>query len=135
MFKNIKEVNRLKMALGNYVSHNIVNYYDRETNTHYIRSVEELNSLDRIELAKQFYNDRFLQWGRSVENEEEFIKDVAIYFDGRIPKSYYKWINKKHDSAPGNYIVNAEELGLIYQFKEDDSGFSITERQKNTSLI
>ncbi|AZK47493.1 hypothetical protein [Paenibacillus lentus] len=108
---------KVKMRLGQYVAHRIVK--DGFTSK-IVRSPEQLNKMDRFELAKDFlssnerkYFDRDLF---KTPEPEKLLDDVARYIDQRIPKAYANWFNY------GNNVDeewSAEKYGLTYQFEEN----------------
>lgn len=142
MFDYLENPRTFAMALGNYVSHKVIKTYEPSVG-HRLRTVEEINSLDRIELAKDFFYERFEKYANDSEEHKRIlalkptmINDIAVYIDSRIPKSYYKWSNRRHDIAPSKVRgVKAEDMGLIYWFSENETDLLVTDKQKNYILF
>jgi len=99
--------------LGNYISHNVVTYFNEGKKT--LRSIEELNNLDRLDLAYDFYDNLNLVL-EGNPGRDFIVYEIAEYIDYMIPKSYAKWYLKDHDRGPGNMKVNPNDYGLIYQY-------------------
>ena len=91
--------------LGNYISHNVVTYFNAGKKT--LRSIEELNDFyDNLNLVLEGNPGR-----------DFIVYEIAEYIDYMIPKSYAKWYLKDHDRGPGNMKVNPNDYGLIYQYE------------------
>lgn len=130
MFEYVELSSRktLVINLGKYVSHSIV-YIKGENGLWGLRPIDEINNLNRFKLAEYFYYEKKFD-GYYMSNEDvervgksRIIRDIAFWVDERIPKSYYKWKYGRHDSSPARMRgIKADELGLIYQFKENSSG-------------
>ena len=90
----------IKQRLGNYVAHKVVR------RNQVLCSVDELNGLDRRELARTWFEQETYwyktEYNRIIENYFEgfwwFIEAVAIYIDSRIPGTYIKY---KENLNPG----------------------------------
>jgi|GEM_PF-4453005 len=133
MFSYAYERHPALVRLGQYVSHAIVkpstkdntgffynSIYDR------IRSVEELNALDRHELANEFLQTdqgkRFKrQIGPAAEEEHKLyiavIHDIAYFLDVTIPEAYLKW-HRFFPHVP--QVRTIEESCLIYHFPQSE---------------
>jgi hypothetical protein len=118
---------KVKMRIGNYVAHHIV---QERPFSKIVRSPDQLNRMDRYELAKAFlasgerkYFDRDL---RHTPDPEKMLDDIARYIDQRIPKAYATWSDYDSKNTGSQEYVNTEKLewsaaalGLIYQFPEN----------------
>lgn len=105
---------RFLQKLGNYISHEVVTYDKGREKI--LRTVEELNNLDREDLAAKFYykiHPSYLEGGYG----SDMIDEIAKHIDYMIPKAYAKHYLKDHDRGPSRIEVNAEEYGLIYHYK------------------
>lgn len=129
MFEYARSRHAAVTRLGQFVAHGIVKpikgfaeerWYEGERDK--LRSVEELNGLDRYEIARGYLNTkqgmRFLEEIESVSQRQglsSIVRDVAMFFDIRIPDAYFKW----HDKFPQvPQVATVEETGLIYHFPE-----------------
>lgn len=125
MFDYIERKKSFLVNLGKYISYEIVTEFTLETGSR-IRTVEELNSMDRLELAKNF-TQRRREYFKGINITEEIITDIARYIDERIPQTYEKHLNNRNDKAPAKINTSAEEYGLIYRLKG-----SINEKKKTS---
>ncbi|WP_297133087.1 hypothetical protein [Terrisporobacter sp.] len=116
MFTYIFNKKRFVQKLGNYISHTIVNTFDESEGRKILRSAEELNKLDRLDLAYKFYDSLNMNL-EGNPGREFMVDDIAIYIDYMIPKSYVKWYLKEHNKGPKNMKVDLEKYGLIYHYE------------------
>lgn len=117
----------LRQYIGNFVSHYVVNNGKA--------TVEELNGMDRQELARTWYHH---ETNHSVWQQRrfesivdifygefaDFYDDVARYIDDRIPRAYMKYHGEDPGKPPDSYTVVCDEkgnlpFGLIYHFSEN----------------
>ncbi|ATF15121.1 hypothetical protein A616_25125 [Brevibacillus brevis X23] len=130
MFEYARSRHAAVTRLGQFVAHGIVKpikgfaeerWYEGERDK--LRSVEDLNGLDRFEIARNYLNTkqgmRFLsEIGAESQRHDlssTLIKDMALFFDIRIPDAYFKW----HDQFPQiPQVATVEETGLIYHLPE-----------------
>lgn len=118
MFEYMDE-RRAKARIGHYVAHHIV---QEQPFSKIVRSPDQLNRMDRYELAKVFlasnegqYFNRDL---RHTPDPENMLDDIARYIDQRIPKAYATWSGTGIQEAVQEYWT-AAGLGLIYHFPEN----------------
>lgn len=116
--------------LGQIITHDIV----RPNGI--LRTVDELNKLDRYELAEfavqkidRYRYDNLLS-GNYTRNQ--LIEDVAHHIDQRLPQSYIKWKTARHDIGPSKLNANIGDFGLIYYF--DKTGTK-TKSKKTEKLL
>ena len=122
MFSYLTNSKQFVQKLGNYISHEVVPYFDGRQRV--LRTPEELNNMDRLELATTFYNNihrNYLEGGV----DGEFMRDqIALYIDMRIPQAYKKYSSPEHiDIAPSRIEVtdkDMREMGLIYKLKKEE---------------
>jgi len=118
----------LVKRIGTYVSHKIVRKWS------VLSSVEELNSLDRFELAKEWYLYETYhtaykkpRWEYLISHfynqKDDFFDEVARYIDDRIPRAYAKYSAEKIDNSRGPSTIKLEYnddgslvSGLIYHY-------------------
>lgn len=115
MFEYLCNERSFKQKLGNYISHKIISYYDKEKGRIF-RTPEELNKMDRMKLAIEFYesDDCYIEGGI----DSSYMKDdIAEYIDYMIPKAYAKWYLKEHDKSPSQMNIDAEIFGLAYKYE------------------
>ena len=132
----------IKRYLGEYVSHDVVRDWRRQ----YLFTVEELNSMDRKELAITWYNSdvwKKKRWDALVfsfygGDIGAFLDDVARYIDDRIPRAYLKYHVK--GESPSRASVKCDKdgnptTGLIYHYPENKNPptyvIGATDRQIN----
>lgn len=115
---------KVKMRIGNYVAHHIV---QERPFSKSVRSPDQLNRMDRYDLAKAFlasnerqYFDRDL---RHTPDPGKMLDDIARYIDQRIPKAYVTWnetvitgLQQNGNTEKADW--SAAGLGLIYQFPD-----------------
>lgn len=124
-----REENRqIKRYIGTFVSRKVVK--DGKA------TVAELNQADRWELANKWYDceTKLSPWkvqrfGKTIDrfyngSLDAFLREVAVFIDERIPKSFLKHQEKNHDRSPATYAVTPVSdgtlpFGLVYQFKEN----------------
>ncbi|BFH18402.1 hypothetical protein M5X00_05405 [Paenibacillus alvei] len=118
MFEYARDKRKVLIALGQFVSRDIIrNYKDEET----------LNKLNREKLAYDFYNGQHPNWLAQiaqVPDREIFIDDVARWIDKQIPKSFLKWKYELHDLKPSQIDPDQFDHGLIYHYQFDIKKFS-----------
>lgn len=121
-----------KQKLGDYVSQDVV-WSCPYFSTRILKSVEEINELDRMELSWHWWNS-FVKENPYHEERvwnvisdyyggltEFFIDDVAVYIDMRLPQAYLK--HKEHiDAGPSQIKICADEngnlpYGIKYKYK------------------
>ncbi len=117
MFESIRNHHSLLSRLGLFVSLNGVR--DNERN---LKSEEEINELDRYELAREFLEQEGpSQQGHSVEffgvpfdelEATDFYDDIAIWIDKKLIEKYVQF--------SGNHIQAQEDTELIYHFRENE---------------
>lgn len=116
----------IKRYLGEYVSHDVVSDRTRQ----YLFTVEELNAMDRKELAVTWYNSdawKKKRWDALISSfyggdMNTFLDEVARYIDDRIPRAYLKYHTKGDAPALISVECNMEgnpTTGLIYHFPEN----------------
>ena len=138
-YMNEREKRKIGRFLGEYVSREIIKH--RKT------SIDDLNSLDRLSAANKWYEKESSYHKNEINeiikkydiNLENFLDEVAIWIDERIPKAYKKWFYNDCDNSPASTEISKEEvenLGLKYHFqcninKEKSEPFiaKITDRQ------
>jgi len=132
----------IKRYLGEYVSHDVVRDWRRQ----YFFTVEELNAMDRKELATTWYNSdvwKKKRWDALISsfyggNMEAFLDEAARYIDDRIPRAYLKY-HAKGDTPSVNSVECDKDgnpaSGLIYHYLENKNpqtfAIGATERQIN----
>lgn len=104
-----------KQKLGSYISDKIINCVDKESGKTRLRRPEELNRLDRLELAKEFYNSDYcvIEGGTDGEMMRD---EIASYIDMMIPQFYAKWYLHEYYELPSEMDIKAEDFGLKYQY-------------------
>ena len=75
MFDYIERKKSFLVNLGKYISHEIVTEFNSETGSR-IRTVEELNNLNRLELAKNF-TQRRKEYFKGINITEEIMIDIV----------------------------------------------------------
>lgn len=116
-----------KRYIGTYVSRDIVKSGKA--------SVDDLNRLDRVVLAKQWYayetksiwiKKRFETIFNSnlYYSFDDFIHDVALFIDERIPRAYIKHYERNKKCGPANIVIKYNEdgtlpHGLIFHYEEN----------------
>ncbi|WP_341285073.1 hypothetical protein [Priestia megaterium] len=118
MFDYLTKKLKFTIKLGKFISHNIVFIKD-SNHVKTARTVEELNSLDRLELAKKALAKMPEDYLTGTYNETDFLNEIALYIDKRIPQSYEKWATRDHSKSPTKIKVSDSKYGLIYHFKEN----------------
>lgn len=122
---------QIKRYIGAFVSHKVI----RDGKA----TVEELNELDRWDLANEWYYFetglspwKIQRFGKTIDrfyggDLDAFLREVAVFIDDRIPRSFLKYHDKNHDKQPACYTVKPDEkgklpFGLIYHYKENYTG-------------
>lgn len=116
----------IKRYLGDYVSHDVV----RDWRKQYYFTVEELNEMDRKELATTWYNSdvwKKKRWDALISSfyggdVEAFLDEVARYIDDRIPRAYQKYHAEGHTPSGNSIECNKDGnpiFGLIYHYSEN----------------
>lgn len=117
MFSYLVNRKNFVQKLGNYISHEVVTYFDGEKRI--LRTPEELNKMDRLELATIFYNKTHRNYFEGSIDGVDTREHIAEYIDKRIPQTYKKYF-KHIEGAPARVEVTEEdmkEMGLIYKLK------------------
>lgn len=84
----------------------------------YKHSVEELNALDRMQLAQDFKESHSLQYRfKEILDNEEFLLDIAKELDYKIVRGFLK--NTTQQEAKNLKSWSIEGTGLIYKFQEN----------------
>ena len=128
----------LKRYIGDYVSNYIVTDWRRK----YFATVEELNEMDREQLARKWYKDETEDspWKkrrfdeiirRHFADNDHFFDEVARYIDDRIPRAYMKYHNPDQAAsaaAPARYVIKPDAdgklpFGLIYHYPTNNVSF------------
>jgi predicted metal-dependent hydrolase len=96
LFEYAEDSRKVKMRIGNYVAHYVVHEQSKSKPFNKsVRTPEQLNAMDRYELAKAFLESKerryFLPDVGNSYDPEQLLQDVAKYIDQRIPKAYGKW--------------------------------------------
>lgn len=103
--------------LGQIITHDIV----RPNGI--LRTVDELNNLDRYELAEfavqKIDSYRWDDLLKGNYDRNQLIEDVARHIDKILPQSYIKWKTKRHDVNPSRLNENISDYGLIYYFDKE----------------
>lgn len=131
MFGYIVHKRRFKQKLGDYISHSIVDTDKSILRTKVLPTtkVDELNSLDRYELARVYLDDyksrSYNYKDDSIYNcdmlEKDVIKDIAVYIDNLIPKFCVKKLEGREESATTYYVKNGT-YGLFYYYDVNKEG-------------
>ena len=121
----------LKRYLGNFVSHDVVQNWRKQ----YFFTIEELNAMDRKDLARKWYEEdtrsvwKLRRWEEIISSfyhgdKEAFLNEVARYIDDRIPRAYLKY-HGDGDTPAGNHVKCDENgnpvTGLIYHYQDNKS--------------
>ena len=117
----------LKQYIGNFVSHKVVNNGKA--------TVEELNGMSRIKLAREWleYQSHFSEWAERrfagivdlyYGEYANFYDDVALFIDECIPKAFLKYHGGDNDKSPAQQKIVCDEngklpFGLVYHFSEN----------------
>lgn len=120
MFGYLTNKRKFIIKLGQYVSHEIVIYFNSNSGKVH-RTIEELNNLDRYELAYDFYNNLHSEYLEGAPPRQDICEDIAREIDRKIPAAYYKW-NEWKDGAPSTQKISKEwalEKGFAFYFKEN----------------
>jgi len=120
LFSYLPEKFRFTIRLGQFISHNIVKPHKRVGDP---LPPQELNKLNREELALNAYRDMPADLLVGEYNKELLLREMAIYIDKRIPQSYVKWKYRDHEKGPSGTAANAKKHGLIYHFDDDGNYF------------
>lgn len=93
----------------------ISEYCNRLASKH---SEKELNSLNRLQLAKNFKDSNYLQYRfEDLLEDKIFIEDIAKEIDFRMVRGYLKNKTQKPDKYLQTWSIS--ETNLIYAFKEN----------------
>lgn len=114
MFDYVQDLHKVKIRIGQYVAHYVV---QEKPFSKIVRSIEQINAMNRYDLAKAFLESREAKYFYRDVGEydpERLLDDVARYIDQRIPKAYITW--ESEQEADFNWSAKAK--GLIYQFPE-----------------
>lgn len=117
MFGYFLHRQRFVIALGQFVSRNVISYYDPACGRVY-RTVGALNSLDRRIVARDFWSTLHPNVVEGGIDVVTMLDEIAVYIDRQIPKAYYKY-HAKLDGAPSTHTVRASDYGLIYHYAEN----------------
>lgn len=108
----------LVLRLGNFVS-SLAHHH----------TVEELNRLDRYDLASRTWFHSLSEWDadrvlKFINGQpiDMFMEEIAMWMDERIPKAYKKWVEHRHDTGPGGVPITCDEngnveYGFIYHYE------------------
>ncbi|MEX3914402.1 hypothetical protein AB4672_21755 [Bacillus paralicheniformis] len=134
VFDYLNKKRHFTIKLGQIISHHIVKYGGFDAK---LRDPEELNHLDRFELAKTAISMMPPDYLEGDYDKETLTKDTAIYIDKRMLQSFAKWIERDHDRGPAQFKIDANQYGLSYHFEENkkksrSANGSKSERKKKT---
>lgn len=105
------------IKIGQYISHEVI-HYRNDNDKKVLKTEEEINELDRIGLAYDFYEnyvyEHYLEGGIP---KSDFIDLIAYYLDMRIIQSYLKW--KHGGNSPSSIDPNEYNHNLIRHFQNE----------------
>ncbi|MEC0373330.1 hypothetical protein [Paenibacillus chibensis] len=114
MFEYVRDTHKVKVRIGQFVAHHVV---QEKPFSKILRSVEQINTMNRYDLAKAFLESGEAKYFYRDVGEcdpERLLDDVARYIDQRIPKAYITWDTEQEATSDWS----AKARGLIYQFPE-----------------
>lgn len=110
----------LKIKIGDFIAHKII-WRNEEQSSGILKSVIELNALDRMELAKQFYNELSYKYYSDRYHIDEMKMNlilIAQYIDTRIPVAYWKY--KYRTGTCFTNIKNIPDMIYVYGYNYGD---------------
>ncbi|MGG3641462.1 hypothetical protein ABES38_08790 [Bacillus gobiensis] len=139
LFSDVHNPKNIKNRIGQFVAHKVIK---KEFGKAPVSSSEEINSLDRFDLAEGFIEVAEEEDGETFQrdlgdnyNTQNLIKDIALYIDVTIPKAF-----NKHAMDRLSYSI--EGTNLTYYFNESKELAEILEKEskeffarENTSKI
>lgn len=95
MFEYLINKRKFVTALGQFITYNVIHETLSDTSGRYLgrrlRTVEEINKLDRIQFAYEFYENVYSHYLEGGIPKVDMIEHIARYIDKRIPQTYVKW--------------------------------------------
>ncbi|WJE22408.1 hypothetical protein QRY07_11995 [Bacillus cereus] len=95
MFKYLINKQKFVISLGQFITYNVIHETLSDTSCRHVgrrlRTVEEINELDRIRLAYEFYESVYPHYLEGGISRVDMIEHIARYIDKRIPQTYVKW--------------------------------------------
>ena len=132
MFTDIHNSKNIKIRIGQFVAHRVVKTRFGKAP---VKTTEEINSLDRFDLAEEFIefaekeaNESFQSDLGNSYNTRSLFKDIALYIDVTIPKAFNKW-------ALDRLSYSIEGTNLTYYFDESKELAEILERESNEFFV
>jgi hypothetical protein len=126
LFSDVANAKNIKIRIGQFVADRVIT--DKRGKTQ-VKSPEEINSLDRFDLADQFIEvveeeagERFHSDLGDNYNAHILHKDIALFIDITIPKAF-----NKHYLSRDSYLI--EDTGLVYYFEESQKQSELLEEQ------
>lgn len=112
LFEYANDIRKVKIRIGHYVAQQVV---QERPFSKLVRSAEQINRMDRFELARGFLESEGEYFYPDVGecDPERLLHDVACYIDQRIPKAYATWSERA-----GASDWTAKAMGIIYHFPE-----------------
>lgn len=136
MFEYLEEKHKVTIKLGQIISHDIVKSKSVFPHSNInLRGVKELNSLNRLELAKMALSKMPENYLTGTYDKKTLLNDMAKYIDKRIPQSYEKWSKGGNADNPTKIKVNAAEHGLVYHYEENQPKLKTTAAPKKRNPI
>lgn len=119
---NKEDKRTIRHRLGDYVAHKVIRNYG------VMKSVEEINSLNRMTLAREWYDSQVEahRWNKEMYSRivdtyfsgvDDFIRTLAIYIDSRIPGAYIKYAEHLETGVDDICVPFDEDLTLPYGLK------------------
>lgn len=122
------------MRIGNHVSHQTIKIDEFAGKASYggLKSIDEINTIDRKREARSWYSSEVVSKRKKIKecyekygvSESDFLEEVAIWIDERIPRAYKKNLLGDGDKGPAQQKILVDEngiadYGLIYHFSSN----------------
>ncbi|MCQ6520777.1 hypothetical protein NPX90_04430 [Bacillus paranthracis] len=109
--------------MGQFITYNIIYETLNDVSGCFLkrrlRTSEEINELDRTQLAYEFYENVYPHYLEGGIPRADMVKHIASYIDKRIRQTYVKWkVTYMDEVALSQLKVNIEDTGLIHHYRE-----------------
>ncbi|MED1088325.1 hypothetical protein [Bacillus mycoides] len=123
MFEYLINKQKFVISLGQFITYNVIHETLNDASGRYLgrrlRTTEEINELDRIQLAYEFSESVYPHYLEGGIPKVDMVEHIARYIDKRIPQTYVKWnVNYTDGVAPSRLKVNIANTRLVYHYGE-----------------
>ncbi|PFM59512.1 hypothetical protein COJ48_24800 [Bacillus cereus] len=121
MFEYLINKQKFVISLGQFITYNVIHETLNDASGRFLgrtlRTAEEINELDRIQIAYEFYESVYPHYLEGGIQRADMVEHIARYIDKRIPQTYVKWnVNYTDGVAPSRLKVNIADTGLVYHY-------------------